>query len=252
MPPLKKIVEFLDGELAPRSLIDESNNGLQVENSGRVERVFAGVDASVEFLEKAIAMKADMVICHHGMSWRDSLKEITGLNYRKLKMLIENDIALYACHLPLDAHPDYGNNALICRELGLKRIKPFGSEGGPKVGFQGVLPKTGTYKAFKEKARAVLGDFTGIMEFGKKRVKTAAVVSGGGAGEIEAAGEAGIDVFISGEPKLAAYNLAREYGINALFCGHYATEVFGVRKVAEVLRKNFTLKAEFIDLGIRF
>lgn len=252
MAPIKKIVEFLDRELAPRPLIDESNNGLQVENSGRVERVCAGVDASIEFFEKAIAIKADLIICHHGISWGDPPRSITGLNYRKLKLLIEKDIALYACHLPLDAHPDYGNNALICRALGLKKIKPFGAERGPKVGFQGVLPKAETYEAFKEKARAIFGDFTGAMDFGKKRVKTAAVVSGGGAGEIETAGEAGIDVFISGEPKLSAYNLAREYKINALFGGHYATEVFGVRKVAEVLQKKFPVKAEFINLDIRY
>ena len=250
MAQLKSIASFLDRELKLSSFTDESNNGLQVENSGKVRKICAGVDASLEFFEKAAEKKADLLICHHGISWGNSLKKITGLNYLKLKFLIEKDAALYACHLPLDAHPEYGNNALICRALGLKALKPFGCEHGAKVGFSGNLPKAESYSEFKKRARSLFGDLTAAMDFGKSRVKTAAVVSGGGAGEIESAARAGIDVFITGEPGLSAYNLAREYGINAIFGGHYATEVFGVRKIAEILENKFSVKAEFIDLGI--
>ncbi len=252
MASLKKIVSFLDRELNLSSFIDESNNGLQVENSGEVRKICAGVDASLEFFEKAAEEKADLLLCHHGISWRDSLKRVTGMNYLKIKFLIERDTALYACHLPLDAHPEYGNNALICRALGLREITPYGDGQGAEVGFRGALPKAESYSKFKEKARSLFGNLTAAMDYGKDRVKTAAVVSGGGAGNIEPAARAGIDVFISGEPKLSAYNLAREYGINAIFGGHYATEIFGVRRMAEILAKEFSVKAEFIHLGISF
>ncbi len=252
MIPLKKIISFLDRELNLTAFNDDSQNGLQVENSGRICRVCSGVDASMEFFEKAAERKADLLICHHGISWGDSLKRITGLNYSRLKFLMDHDMALYACHLPLDAHPRLGNNALICEKIGLKSIKPFGVHHGIALGFCGNLPKAFSYDKFKEQVRSIFGKIVGTMDFGKKKVRTVAVVSGGGAGEIAEAGESGIDVFVSGEPRLMAYHLAQEYRINAIFAGHYATEVFGVQAVGSLLAEKFGLEAEFINTAIRF
>ncbi len=252
MVSLKKIVSFLDRELKTAEFQDYSNNGLQVENSGSISRICAGVDASLEFFMKASRQDADLLICHHGISWRDSLKRITGLNYGRIKFLMDRDMALYACHLPLDAHPQLGNNALICKELKLKGMKPFGSSYGVPLGFSGLLPATMPYGQFKTLLRSVFGNITGSMDFGKDRVRTVAVISGGGCGEIVEAGESGIDVFLSGEPRLEAYSIAQEYRINAVFTGHYATEVFGVKAVAALLSEKFAVKSEFIDIKTPF
>jgi dinuclear metal center YbgI/SA1388 family protein len=169
-----------------------------------------------------------------------------------LKFLLDNGVALYACHLPLDAHPRHGNNAQICKALGLRRLEPFGLYHGIPIGFSGLLPKAVPYTAFKTHVRHIIGNIVDTMDFGKKIVQTVAVVSGGAASEIDEAGQKGIDVYLSGEPTLAAYHLAQEYGINAIFAGHYATEVFGVKALAHLLSSRFRVKTEFVDMGIRF
>ncbi len=249
---LERLVAVLDRELKTSQFDDSSHNGLQVANSGNVRRVCCGVDASMEFFREANARGADAVVCHHGLSWGDSLKRITGLNYEKVSFLIQNDIALYAAHLPLDAHPRLGNNARICRALGLRSLKPFGEYRGQMIGFQGVLPKPARYQTFKKKATTVFGREPQSMDFGRKTVRTVAVVSGGAAAEIDEAGRKGIDVYVSGEPALMAYSLAQEYGINAIFGGHYATEVFGVRALAELIEKRLGIHAEFVAFDVPF
>ncbi len=244
------IANYLDKELGNDEFQDRSHNGLQVANSGRVRKICCGVDASLEFLELANEHGADMVICHHGISWSDSLARITGLNYQRLSKLLKYDMALYASHLPLDAHPTLGNNARICRALGLKRLKPFGEHGGRDIGFEGMLPKPRRFTTFERMVSDRIGTLLHRWDYGKKTVQRIAVVSGGAAGDIVEAAEKGIDVFLSGEQTLAAYNLAREYGINALFAGHYATERFGVIAVGERLQKRFGVEVEFLDMGI--
>ena len=252
MTSLSAITSFLDRELNITAFADDSHNGLQVENSGRVVRVCAGVDASLAFFQEAAQRKANLLICHHGLSWGDSLKRISGINYQRLKFLMDHDMALYACHLPLDAHPRLGNNALICRALGLKHLRPFGAYHGVELGFRGELPTAVSYPEFKAKVKRVCGQLGSTMDFGTSRIRSVAVVSGGAADGVAEAGEAGVDVYLSGEPKLSAYHLAQEYGINAIFAGHYATEVFGVRAVARRVASRFGLKAEFIDMKIGF
>jgi dinuclear metal center YbgI/SA1388 family protein len=252
MKSLATIVSFLDRELNIKAFADSSHNGLQVENSGKIARIGVGVDASLAFFEEAARHKAQMVICHHGLSWGDSLKRISGLNYRRLKFLLDHDMALYACHLPLDAHPRLGNNAQIAKALGLRRLKPFGLYHGVSIGFCGSLPAAMPYAAFKSRVQRIMGNTVGTMDFGKRMVRTVAIVSGGGAEQIAEAGQKGMDVYLSGEPALLAYHLAQEHKINAIFSGHYATEVFGVKALARLLSSRFGLKTEFIDMGIRF
>lgn len=249
---LSAVVGYLDRELKIDGFEDSSNNGLQVENTGTVTRVCCGVDASMEFFELARDRGADFLVCHHGISWNDSLKRITGINYRRMSFLMENDMALYACHLPLDAHPVHGNNAQICRALGLKSLTGFGTYRGQVIGFAGRLSKPMSYEKFKKRVREVVNKDLQTMDFGKKTVQSVAVVSGGAAQEIVEAGMKGMDVYLSGEPALSAYSQAQEYGINAIFAGHYATEVFGVKAVAALLSKKFGLKTKFVDLQIPY
>jgi dinuclear metal center YbgI/SA1388 family protein len=249
MKSLRSIAGFLDAELNVAAFsTDSSNNGVQVENSGRVNRICCGVDASLEFFEAAQRRGADLVVCHHGISWGDSLKRITGLNYRRISFLVENDMALYVSHLPLDAHPRHGNNAQMCRVLGLKNLRKFGSYHGMEIGFQGRFARPMDYSDFKVLVRRTISRETRCMDFGKRKIQTVAVISVAAPELLDEAADKGIDVFLSGETKLAAYIKAKEYGINAVFAGHYATEIFGVKALAGLLKKKFGIPAEFINM----
>lgn len=248
MESLSTIVKFLDKELRTADFEDSSNNGLQVENSGKVAKICCGVDACIEFFDQARGKGADLVICHHGLSWNDSLKRVTELNYKRLAFLVRYDMALYASHLPLDAHPRYGNNAKICRALGLTRLRPFGNYRGNVIGFRGTFSEPMGYEAFKSLVRKTINRDIRSMDFGRRTVRSVAVISGGGCEEVAEAGRDGVDVYLTGESALSAYHVAQEYAVNVVFAGHYATEVFGVRALTDVLAKRFKVKAEFIDL----
>jgi dinuclear metal center YbgI/SA1388 family protein len=253
MKALKTIVRFLNKEMKVEDFsADSANNGLQVENSGKVRKVCCGVDASLDFFQEAKQHGADLLICHHGISWGDSLKRITELNYRRISFLIENNMALYACHLPLDAHERYGNNALICKALRLHNVRGFGLYHGMTIGFEGRLPKEMSYTVFKKFVQRVISRDLRSMDFGNKKVRSVAVISGSAPELLNEAGKKEIDVFLSGEPKLSAYSVAQEWGINAVFAGHYATETFGVKALAGWLKKKHGIPAEFIDMKVAY
>lgn len=252
MAKTEKIAAFLDKELRVDQFKDGSNNGLQVANSGTVKRVCCGVDGSMAFFEAARDLKADFLICHHGISWGNSLSMIDGMNYERIRFLMENDMALYASHLPLDAHPVHGNNAQICAALGLKRRKPFGEYAGSMIGYRGELPKAESYTRFKARVKKLVGQDIQSMDFGRKQIRSVAVISGGASDGVKDAADAGVDVFITGEPKLEAYAVAQERKMNAIFAGHYATETFGPRALGLLVAKTFTMKQSFVDFGIPF
>ena len=249
---LNRLVSFLDREHDIARFSDDSHNGLQVANSGRVTRVCLGVDATLPFFEKAAACGADLAICHHGLSWGDSLKRITGLNHRLLSFLLEHDMALWACHLPLDAHLRLGNNARLAMALGLRSRQAAFVYHGQKIGIRGVLPRAMPFPAFREHVRRVVGNDVRALDFGKDMVRTVGIVSGGGPSQIGEAIELGLDVYLTGESNLHAYNLAAQEGINAVFAGHYATEKFGVQAVGERIRRRFGLPAAFVEMGIEY
>lgn len=252
MAKLQAIVSFLDKELKTGDYDDSSNNGLQVENSGEVRTICCGVDATLKFFRAAKKRNAGLLICHHGLSWGDSLKRITGLNYKRVEYLIKNDMALYACHLPLDGHARYGNNVLIAKAVGLSGLKRFAKHGGHEIGVIGKLPKAMPYERLKKKVRRLMDNPLKTMDFGKRSIRTVAIVSGGAGGDLARAAEEGADVYLSGEPTLAAYGDAQDWGINGVFAGHYATETFGVKALAGLLKRKFKADAEFVDLGVGF
>jgi dinuclear metal center YbgI/SA1388 family protein len=252
MAPLRTIVKFLDRHLKIADYDDTSNNGLQVENSGTVRRVCCGVDASMAFFRKAAKRHADLLVVHHGISWSDSLKRITRANYRWVSFLVGRDIALYACHIPLDAHPRLGNNAKLCSALGLRSRRRYGDYHGKDISFYGDLPRAMGLEPFRKRVAKVVGNRVECLAFGKGRVKRVAVLSGGGAGWIEQAAAVRADVFLTGEGSLAACNLAQDIGMNVLLAGHYATESFGVKAVTALLKRRFGVEAEFVDLKIKY
>ena len=180
-----QIAAFLDKLLAVDRFHDDSNNGLQVANSGRVARVACGVDASLEFFQEAHRRGAGLLICHHGLSWGDSLKRLTGLNYERVSYLMKHDLALYAAHLPLDAHPVHGNNACMARALGLRQLKPFGLYHGQAIGLRGTLPQPLSLARFADRLQGVTRQKVKVPDFGRPRVRTVAMIVGGGSAGVD-------------------------------------------------------------------
>lgn len=252
---LHELVATLDHCLHLDMYPDSSKNGLQVERRDtRITKVCLGVDASIPLYEEAARRGAELVICHHGISWGDSLARVTGYNFGHLEFLIEHKLALYACHLPLDAHPQLGNNAQLAKMLKLKNVAPFMRyHGGPEIGMKGELAKPMTLDAFVNAVKkGVDREEVVVFPFGKKQIKTVGIVSGGAADDIATAIDEGLDVYLSGEPNLQSYNRAAQCQMNAVFAGHYATEVFGVRALAGHITKTFGIPAEFVDFKIPY
>lgn len=249
------IAQFLDLELNLEAFkVDSSNNGLQIDAPyTEVKKVCVGVDASLDFFKEARTRGADMCIVHHGLSWGDSLKRITGVNYKLVSYLINNNMALYGVHLPLDAHPVYGNNATLARELGLTNVQPFGDYHGMTIGFKGELPTAISIKDFCMKVRELphRGDFK-ALGFGKKDVKSVGIISGGAADCVTQAADAGLDVYLTGEVDLQTYNECKHLEMNMVAAGHYATECGGVKQLAALIRNKFNVETEFVDFSLDF
>ena len=249
---LNRLVGLLDTTLKPEAFRDDSHNGLQVANSGRVARVVTGVDASLRLLETAAALGAQCVVCHHGLSWGSSLARIVGLNHRLLAFALSNDIAVYASHLPLDAHPRYGNNAQLARALGLTRLKPAFPYHGTPIGLVGTLPEALAFDAFVERVRRAVSPAIRALAFGRTHVRSVGVVSGGASDMAATAAELGVDVFLTGEPSLQGYVLAENLAQPVLYAGHYATETFGVRALARLITSRLALPATFVDFDLPY
>ncbi len=251
--PLARIVDWLDRTLdLPAFADDHSNNGLQVEGAaGGVAKVACGVDASPAFYEEALRRGAQLLLVHHGISWGASLARIAGPAYRLVAPLVRADAALNAAHLPLDAHPTLGNNAQLARAIGLRALRPFGSYHGLVIGMRGSFPRALPWDEVKERLRAACpgGRFESI-DAGRRTVRTACVVSGGGADLFPQAAAAGIDAFLTGEFGLQDWNAVRNDPIDFAAAGHYATERFGVRALGEALAAEFGIEATFVDLGL--
>ena len=219
-------------------------NGLQVENSGGVTRIAAAVDASLATVRLAIAARADLLVVHHGLFWTRR-EPWTGRNHELLRLLVENNLAVYSSHLPLDAHPKLGNNVQLGAALGLRRLKPFFPSHGQRIGFKSKTRISRTELA-KRLARAT-GVKPTVIPGGKEICENIGVVTGGAGGELKLAAAEGVDTFITGEGPHWTYALAEELGLNVLYGGHYATETFGVKALAAELAQKFRLPWEFLD-----
>ena len=244
--PLKKIVAHCDKILRTRETgdYDGAANGLQVENSGAVTKIAAAVDASLATIKLAIAAKAGLLIVHHGLFW-SSRQPWTGKNYDLMQLLLENNLAVYSSHLPLDAHPKLGNNAQLCAALGLKNLKPVFASHGQTIGFKSQT-KISRADLARRLERAT-GAKPKIIPGGKSICEKIGVVTGGAGGDLKIAASEGVDTFITGEGPHWTYALAEELGLNVLYGGHYATETFGVKALAAELSNKFKVPWEFLD-----
>lgn len=246
MVNLDDLTVYLNEYLAIREVPDwkEAYNGLQVSGRAEVRTVAVAVDACLATIEQAAALNADLMIVHHGLFW-GAKAPVTGAYYRRLAMLIKNDLALYSCHLPLDAHPEVGNNAVLARMLGLEPTGRFGEHEGVRIGVTAEveLPR----EEFVQRVRTALNIEPLVVPSGPDVVRRVGIVTGGAGNWIDRAASAGLDTFLTGEGAHHTYFEAEERGINVLYAGHYATETVGVRALAGHLEKQFGLETRFVD-----
>jgi dinuclear metal center YbgI/SA1388 family protein len=243
-----EIVAFLDDLLDAASFDDYGPNGLQVAGAPEVSVVATGVSANLELFHRAAALRAQLVLCHHGLFWNKQPATIDERRRDRLRALFDADMSLAAYHLPLDAHRDVGNNALICGELGLDVAEPFAAAGGRSIGWVGRPPEPLARDDLVARCRAAFGQEPLVFADGPATVRSVGVVSGGGAGSLAEAAARGLDAMISGEPSEPAMAEAREAGITFVAGGHYATETFGVRRLGELLEQRFDVEHRFVEV----
>ena len=243
-----RIVSFLDELLDVRSIPDFGPQGLQVEGKEDVRKVAVGVTASVELFRRAVEVGADLVICHHGMLWDFDPRVVRGSLKSRLKLLLDHEITLLGYHLVLDAHEEHGNNALIARALGLIDVEPFGEYRGALLGRRGRFERPLAQPEFDARLRDAFGGEPLVFPFGPDPVSTLGVISGGAVNDFRQAIDAGLDAYLTGEAKESVQELAREERTTYVAAGHYRTETFGVRSLAERLEAEFGLETVFIDV----
>jgi dinuclear metal center YbgI/SA1388 family protein len=243
---LSQLVHYTDRHLRVEEIDDYPGavNGLQVENHGTVHRIAAAVDASLATVNKAIDTDADLLLVHHGLFWSPAIPW-TGKKYELLRLLLDNNLAVYSAHLPLDMHPVLGNNALLSKAIGLKNLKPFFTTKGQTLGLRSKTPVKRDALA-QRLGKAVGGPVT-VIPGGPETCRKIGVVTGGAGAEVAIAAKEGVDTFITGEGPHWSYALAEELGVNVLYAGHYATETFGVRALAEHLARKYRVDWTFID-----
>lgn len=226
---------------------DPSRNGLQVDNDGAdITRVAFAVDACAQTIEKAASLGAGMLFVHHGLFWKDPLM-VTGSHYKRIKLLMQANMALYASHLPLDAHVECGNNAGLAARLQLENIQPFARYRGMEIGYFGALSAPASLDAL---CAALFPDGhkpRDLLPFGPKHISSVGIVSGGAADEVHQAIGLGLDLFITGEITHEIYHPALENGISVIACGHYYSETVGPRLVSARLAKETGMDTVFID-----
>jgi dinuclear metal center YbgI/SA1388 family protein len=244
-----EVIGFLDDLLNPRSFEDFGPNGLQVPGRPGVRTLISGVSANLELFERAREAQADLVLVHHGLFWAGPPRPLDRAAKARLQVLFDANMGLAAYHLPLDAHLEHGNNALLAAALGAEAPEPFALLRGRAIGVRARFPGDGVAPA--ELVHRV-ADATGreplAFTDGPGRVRTIGIVSGAGADHLEDAIDEGLDAFVTGEPSERSMALAREAGVHFLAAGHYATETFGVRRLGELLVARFGVEHVFVDV----
>jgi dinuclear metal center YbgI/SA1388 family protein len=244
MPTLQDLVTYCD-ERTRRSAYKDAPgafNGLQLANRGRVTKIGAAVDSGVDPFRQAVAAGVDFLIVHHGMYW-DMPRPLTGPAYERVATLIGGDCALYSNHLPLDGHAELGNNALLARQLGLVPERPFLVRDGEAIGR--IAPYSGSRSGLRAQLESLHPRVIAI-EYGSTEPAAVAFCSGSGNSAIPELLPAGVDTLVTGELREEWFNTAQEQKLNLYLCGHYATEVHGVKALAAELAAKFDLPWEFI------
>jgi len=244
MADLEKIVQYCDERVKRTSISDfkGSVNGLQIANNGVVKKVGAAVDAGLIPFKEAAERGIDLLIVHHGLFWVPPTP-LTGVNYEKVKLLMDENIAVYSSHLPLDAHPEIGNNVLLAKALGLEVERTCFPYEGTDLGV--IATGCKSRDQLHDKINEVLGIMDAI-EFGSNKPEKIAILTGSGASVVDQLLKEGVDTLITGELRQHHFNMAQELKLNLYPCGHYTTETFGVKALAQEISEKFGIPWEFI------
>lgn len=246
---LQDAIADLDKLLQPERFKDYCPNGLQFPGKSEIRKLATGVTASAELFERAIATEADLLVVHHGLFWGSTAQPIDSRRKARLKLLFDSDMSLAAYHLPLDAHPQVGNNALIAQALGADKLEPFALHDGESIGFIVRFPGEGIEaKDLFARVTALTKRTPLVFDAGPEQIGKLAIVSGAGNDYLQDAVAAGADAFLTGEPAERVMSEAQEGAIHFIAAGHYATETFGVRCLGEHLSERFALEHTFIDV----
>lgn len=247
--PTTEILAELDRLLDPTRFSDYCINGLQVPGPDQVDTIATGVSAGAQLFELAAAESADLLLVHHGLFWSPGIQTLDSVLKRRLQTLFEANVALVAYHLPLDAHPQFGNNALLAEALDARSSEPFAQHHGQPIGCLATLPDEGTPA---EKLFARVGEITSrqplVLGAGPAIVRRLAIVSGAGGDYLAEAAAAGADALLTGEVAERATAQAQELRMHLIAAGHYSTETFGVRRLGELMAERFNLHHIFLDV----
>jgi dinuclear metal center YbgI/SA1388 family protein len=249
MPDRDEILGYCDDLLEAGSFEDYGPNGLQVPGRREVTKLATGVTANLELLERAVASGAELVITHHGLLWGNEVSPLSAPMAARLRALLCADCSLAAYHLPLDAHPEIGNNALLRDALGLDPDeRALGRAKGSAIGLVGLASEPIDLPELTRRLRDAVGREPLVFDSGPERISTVGIVTGSGGFALHEAGPMGLDALVTGEPSEPVMGEAREYGIHFLAGGHYATETMGIRRLGELAAERFGIEHEFIDV----
>ncbi|MBQ4833268.1 Nif3-like dinuclear metal center hexameric protein [Pseudoalteromonas sp. MMG010] len=243
----KEFTQLLDTILKPNTIKDFCPNGLQVEGKNEIKKVITGVTASQALIDAAIAQQADAILVHHGYFWKGESQPITGMKKRRISALLAHDINLFAYHLPLDVHPQVGNNAQLAKLLDIELqagLEPVTNS----VAMKGVLKQPLSGVEFADKITKVLNRAPLTSLVRKDKIHTIGLCTGGGQGYIDLAAEQGIDAFLTGEASEQTIHSSREQHIDFFAAGHHATERYGVKALGELLAYEYGLEVTFVDI----
>jgi dinuclear metal center YbgI/SA1388 family protein len=241
------LVEHLDAFLRIDEISDYGPQGLQVEGREDVRKIVATVDAGLPCVEAALEREADLLLVHHGIFWGPA-RRLSGGYGRLVRRFVESGINLYAAHLPLDAHPQVGNNAELCRLLGLEPKDWWGMAKGTPIGAMADAPAGTSLDSVVARFTEALGEPLKVLAHGPKEIRKVAVMSGGGARYIAEAAAHGCDLYLTGETSQSEYYEALNAGIHVVYGGHYLTETVGLRALGREIEAKFDLEFEFVDL----
>lgn len=246
-----ELLLFLEETFKVSMTADVSYNGLQFEGSEFVTKIATGVDATAEFVGAAVSAEADFALVHHGLFWKGGeWKRVDRFARRLVEIMSSGNLNLYGLHLPLDMHPEFGNNPILARLFGAEAVEPFGDFMNQKVGVLARFSKPLTPEALKKRIEKAVGPVVHHLAFGAEKISTIGIVSGGGWSSVSdaAVADGKIDAIVTGEVIHQAVSPCCDRGIHLFAAGHYATETFGARAIGEALAKKFGLEHVFIDL----
>lgn len=248
MASLSEIVQYCNTRLDVTRYADYCPNGLQVDGRPEVKSLVTGVTASQSLIDQAVEQGADAILVHHGYFWKGESPTLTGMKYRRIRALIQHDISLIAYHLPLDGHPELGNNIALANKLGLTDCAPCGEGMPDSILFTAELPGALSAAEAAELIFEKLGRQPLVVEAGEHPVRRIGLCTGGAQGYIERAAELGLDAFLTGEASEQTTHIAREEGVHFFAAGHHATERYGVQALGAELASVFEIEHRFIDV----